>query len=79
MDWVLALDLGNGGPKVAAVDREGTIHAVAHRPVDVEIGLDGEATQDAVQWWAAVGECIREVTSTVGADARAIAITGQWG
>lgn len=79
MSWVLALDLGNGGPKVAAVDPDGSILAVAHRPVDVQIGLDGEATQDAVQWWTAVGECVREVTSIVGGDARAVAITGQWG
>jgi xylulokinase len=79
MSWVLALDLGNGGPKVAAVDPDGSILAVAHRPVDVQIGLDGEATQDAVQWWTAVGECVREVTSIVGGDARVVAVTGQWG
>jgi xylulokinase len=79
MTWVLALDLGNGGPKVAAVDPGGAILTVAHRPVDVQIGLDGEATQDADQWWSAIGECVREVTGAVGGDARAIAITGQWG
>lgn len=79
MSWVLALDLGNGGPKVAAVDPDGSILAVAHRPVDVHIGLDGEATQDAVQWWSAVGECVREITAVSGGAARAIAITGQWG
>jgi xylulokinase len=79
MSWVLALDLGNGGPKMAAVDPDGSILTVAHRPVDVQIGLDGEATQDAVQWWTAVGECVREVTSIVGGDARVVAVTGQWG
>ncbi|MGA0944415.1 MAG: xylulokinase [Candidatus Nanopelagicales bacterium] len=79
MTWLLALDLGNGGPKVAAVESDGAILTVAHRPVDVQIGLDGEATQDAEQWWSAVGECVREVTGAAGGDARAIAITGQWG
>ncbi len=79
MSWVLALDLGNGGPKVAAVDPDGAILTVAHRPVDVQIGVDGEATQDAEQWWTAIGECVREVTGAVGGDARAVAITGQWG
>ncbi|MFZ8910932.1 MAG: FGGY family carbohydrate kinase, partial [Candidatus Nanopelagicales bacterium] len=79
MTWLLALDLGNGGPKVAAVEPDGAILTVAHRPVDVQIGLDGEATQDAEQWWSAVGECVREVTGAAGGDARAIAITGQWG
>lgn len=79
MSWVLALDLGNGGPKVAAVGPDGTILAVAHRPVDVQIGLDGEATQDANQWWSAVGECVHEITAAAGANPTVIAITGQWG
>jgi len=79
MSWVLAVDLGNGGPKVAAVTADGDILAVAHRPVDVQIGLDGEATQDADQWWSTVCECTREVTAAVGGSADAVAITGQWG
>ena len=79
MGWVLAIDLGNGGPKVAAVTDEGQILAVTHRPVDVQIGLDGEATQDASQWWERLGEAVRELTGIVGSDAVAVAITGQWG
>lgn len=79
MSWVLAVDLGNGGPKVAAVNADGDILAVAHRPVDVQIGLDGEATQDADQWWSTICECTREVAAAVGGSAHAVAITGQWG
>ncbi len=79
MGWVLAIDLGNGGPKVAAVDPSGRVLAVAHRPVDVEIGLDGAATQDAAQWWDRLGEAAREVTDAVGPSVTAVAITGQWG
>ena len=79
MSWVLAIDLGNGGPKAGAVTDAGEILTVAHRTVGVEIGTDGEATQDAAEWWTAVGEAVREVTEQVDDDARAVAITGQWG
>ena len=78
--WILAVDLGNGGPKVARVALDGTILGTAFRPVDVHIGLDGSATQDAGQWWDRLIEAAREVID--GADAgalHAVAITGQWG
>ena len=48
--WILAIDLGNGGPKLAVVTLGGEVLATAHRPVSVHIGLDGTATQDAVEW-----------------------------
>lgn len=78
--WILAVDLGNGGPKVARVSPGGEILADAFRPVDVQIGLDGSATQDADQWWERTVAAIRELIA--GADPaalHAIAITGQWG
>ena len=54
MNWVLAVDLGNGGPKVAAVSaadsESGRILATAFTPVSVHHGLDGTATQDALEW-----------------------------
>lgn len=80
MTWVLAVDLGNGGPKVAAVHPDGTLGPTAQRPVSVDIGLDGRATQDAAEWWPALIACIREVTEQMGAEpATAVGITGQWG
>lgn len=80
MVWVLAVDLGNGGPKVAVVHADGTLGPTAQRPVSVDIGVDGKATQDADEWWPALLECVREVTAQMGAEpATAIGITGQWG
>ena len=80
MAWVLAVDLGNGGPKVAAVHPDGSLGPAVHRPVSVDIGLDGRATQDAGEWWPSLIECIREVVAQMGADpATAVGITGQWG
>lgn len=78
--WILAVDLGNGGPKVAAIGLDGTIHAEALRGVSVTIEPDGTATQDAEEWITATVEAVSEVTSEVaGQDLHAVAITGQWG
>lgn len=80
MSWVLAIDLGNGGPKVAAVYPNGTLGPASQRAVAVDIGVDGRATQDATQWWQTLGEAIGDVTSAMAPrQPFAIAITGQWG
>ncbi len=80
--WVLAVDLGNGGPKVAVVSLEGEVLRVAFRPVRARIGLDGAATQDAVEWWAGLRSAALEAISAAGADGgrlHVVAITGQYG
>ena len=80
MAWVLAVDLGNGGPKVAAVHADGSLGPTSQRTVGVDIGMDGRATQDAGEWWPALVECIREVVGQMEAEpASAVGITGQWG
>lgn len=79
MTWILGIDLGNGGPKVAAVTPDGEVLATAFRPVSVQIGRDGTATQDADEWRVALYAAIAEVTSQVdAAELDAIGITGQW-
>ncbi len=80
--WILAIDLGNGGPKVAVVSLEGEVRRTAMRPVHVQVGLDGSATQDAVEWWSGLVEATREAVAGADADREgihAVAITGQWG
>lgn len=80
--WILAIDLGNGGPKTAVVDLHGEIRGTGFRAVSVHIGLDGSATQDADEWWLMLLEAAREAILTGGVqprDLHAIAITGQWG
>lgn len=80
--WVLAIDLGNGGPKVAVVGLDGRILATSFRGVSVSIGLDGSATQDADEWTQALEEAVREAVGSVGADSEglhSVGITGQWG
>ncbi len=80
--WILAVDLGNGGPKVAVVELDGNVVGTAARPVRVDIKLDGTATQDADEWWTGIVAATREVVTATGADVaalHAVAITGQWG
>ncbi len=80
--WYLAIDLGNGGPKVAAVAGDDRLLAVAVRPVSVHVGLDGAATQDAVEWWTQLLDAAREVVAASGVrgeDLGGVGITGQWG
>ncbi len=80
--WILAIDLGNGGPKLAVVSLEGEVRRTAMRPVSVHVGLDGSATQDAAEWWTGLLEAGREVVTESGVDPaalHAVGITGQWG
>ena len=80
--WILAVDHGNGGSKVAVCSLEGEVVSTSFRPVHVRMGADGSATQDAVEWWDALREATREAIDLAGADGgdlHAVAITGQWG
>ncbi len=80
--WILAVDLGNGGPKVAVVSLGGEVLRVAFRPVRTRIGLDGAATQDAVQWWTELLAAAREAIAGADADGaqlHVVAVTGQYG
>lgn len=80
MNWVLAVDLGNGGPKVAAVEESGQILATAFTPVSVHHGRDGTATQDAIEWEVALRDAVARVIADVPFDGlTAVGITGQWG
>ena len=80
--WILAVDLGNGGPKVAVVTLGGDVLCVAFRPVRTRIGLDGAATQDAGEWWTGLRSAAREAIAGAGVDGarlHVVAITGQYG
>jgi xylulokinase len=79
--WVLAVDLGTGGPKVGLVSLTGAIAWHEHQPVPTRHGPDGEATQDAALWWDLVRDAARRALgSGVVAPDRVVAVscTGQW-
>ncbi len=80
--WILAIDLGTGGAKVAAVGLNGAVRSSAFRRVEMVNTADGGAEQDPNEWWRVIQEAIQE---TLGAEMIApaecvgVGLTGQWG
>jgi xylulokinase len=79
--WILAVDLGTGGPKTGAVSLEGRLLGVACRSVPTTFTTDGGAMQDPRSWWQGIREGVAEVLAGGVAPDRLIGvgITGQWG
>lgn len=79
--WYLAIDLGTGGAKVAAVHADGRVLAGAFRSVDTVLTSDGGAEQHTEHWWTAALDAVREVLAAArpGTPCSGIGITGQWG
>jgi xylulokinase len=59
--YVLAVDLGTGGPKVALVSARGRIAVSAFEPVALRLLPGGGAEQDPAAWWSAVVSATRRV------------------
>jgi xylulokinase len=80
-EFVLAIDLGTGGPKVAVVSAAGRIVAHATEPVGLHLLDGGGAEQDPQEWWSAICVAARRALgqAPVG-DGQLIGVgcTGQW-
>jgi xylulokinase len=78
--WLLAVDLGTGGPKTGAVSLRGELLAHALSSVRTEYMPDGGAIQDPTEWWEAIRAGVRRVVNAVDAGQLVgVGITGQWG
>ncbi len=79
-ELALCVDLGTGGPKVALVTLDGEVIAHEVHHVETHYGTDGEATQDANEWWTMIVASSQRLLAATGAAARvrAVAITGQY-
>lgn len=80
--WVLAVDLGTGGPKTAAVSLRGNLLAHARSAVHTRYLPEGGAVQDPREWWAQIKAGIGEIVGLNRVDPEALVgmgITGQWG
>jgi xylulokinase len=79
--FVVAVDLGTGGPKVALLSADGRIVAHAFEPVGVSLTDDGGAEQSPHEWWTAVVSAARRAlaASHVSPD-RVVGLgcTSQW-
>jgi xylulokinase len=79
--FVLAVDLGTGGPKAAVVSSAGAVVASAFDPVETRLLPGGGAEQDPAAWWAAVVSAARRaVADAAVAPSRFIGVgcTAQW-
>lgn len=80
--WVLAVDLGTGGPKTGAVSLRGEVLAHTHAAIQTTYTPDGGAVQDTAEWWDAIRAGAREIVGAgrvKAADLIGVGITGQWG
>ena len=79
--YVLAIDLGTGGPKTALVSMRGEV--AGHELILVETRhlADGGVVQDPNEWWSAITSSARKLIASgvvPPADIVAVACTGQW-
>jgi len=79
--FVLAIDLGTSGPKVALFSTLGEMLGSEFEEVRLILLEDGGAEQSPTEWWEAIDRCARRLLArnlAPGADIVAIASTGQW-
>jgi xylulokinase len=79
--FVLAVDLGTGGPKVGLVSLTGAIACSEHLPVETRRPPGGAAVQDADAWWRLIVTSAREAVRAGPIRSEqivAVSCTGQW-
>lgn len=79
--FVLAIDLGSGGPKAALVADTGDVVATAQEKTPTFLLPDGGAEQDARAWWEGAKQTARKVISESGVAAEkiiAVACDSMW-
>ncbi len=79
--YVLAVDLGTGGPKVAVISATGRIVSHATEPVTLHLLDGGGAEQDPREWWSAICAASRRALDGAGVAAGemfGVGCTAQW-
>jgi xylulokinase len=79
--YVLAVDLGTGGPKVGFVSVTGRVAWKDHVPLATRFLEGGGAVQDAEEWWQVITDAARRGLASGAVDAAtvvAVCCTGQW-
>ncbi len=79
--YVLAVDLGTGGPKVAVVSTAGHVVSHAYETNDLVLLPGGGAEQDPEQWWRTIVSGARRALADAGVAATeviAVSVSTQW-
>src|SRR4051794_33247113 len=79
--YVLAVDLGTGGPKVAIVSTHGDVVAHTYATNELILLEGGGAEQDPEEWWQTITAGMKELVKgghVDAADIVAISVSTQW-
>jgi xylulokinase len=79
--YVLAVDLGTGGPKAAVLAATGRIVAHSFQRVGLDLSEDGGAEQSPQGWWDAIVEAARQALDDGGVSPErvvGVGCTAQW-
>jgi xylulokinase len=79
--YVLAIDLGTSGPKVALVSSAGEVLSWEFEPCALSLLPSGGAEQDPDEWWAAISKATRRLLGRHvihASSISAVSCTGQW-
>lgn len=79
--YVLAIDLGTGGPKVGIVSQKGQVVASSSAPVQILFLPGGGVEHDPAEWWSAISGCVKQVLERSRLDPKeivAIGVTSMW-
>ncbi len=79
--FILAIDLGTSGPKVALATLEGELLGSEFEETELILLPDGGAEQSPADWWQAINKAVKRLLGnklTANENIVAIAITGQW-
>ncbi|MBI4767951.1 MAG: FGGY-family carbohydrate kinase [Deltaproteobacteria bacterium] len=79
--FVLAIDLGSGGPKAALVADTGEVVATAQEKTTTYLLPEGGAEQDAQEWWQGAKQTAKKVIAESGVTAGeiiAVAVDSMW-
>jgi xylulokinase len=80
-DYVLTIDLGTSGPKVALFTFDGSFVDGDFTAVTLNVLPDGGVEQSPAEWWQGVIAAAQRLmarTTVVPADVVAVAVTSQW-
>jgi len=79
--FVLAVDLGSGGPKVGLVSLTGAVSWSDHVALATRMLPGGGAVQDADEWWRVIADASRRAMASGAVRPEqvvAVSCTGQW-
>jgi xylulokinase len=80
-EFILAIDLGTSGPKVALVTTDGEVLASEVESTELFLSEGGGAEQDPEDWWRAIMTATRRITDRELVPKEriiAVAVTSQW-